>query len=84
MNRLRTMTGDVRIAKFKSFTDPVGDANGVNDQGVVSGSPLPSGAAGPADLSAADITSGQFATTFVKKMAFGTNISLMPVIAMVR
>jgi hypothetical protein len=52
------------------ITDPAGDANGVNDQGLVSGGPAIA-ASGPADLSQADITSVQFATTFVTKTVKG-------------
>jgi hypothetical protein len=46
------------------ITDPAGDANGFNDQGV--GLPVPSQSA-PADYSGADITSVTFASTFVTK-----------------
>jgi hypothetical protein len=46
------------------ITDPAGDANGVNDQGL--GLPVPSSAT-PIDNSGADITSVLFQTTFVTK-----------------
>jgi hypothetical protein len=46
------------------ITDPAGDANGFNDQGV--GAPIPSQTS-PADDSGADITSVTFASTFVTK-----------------
>jgi hypothetical protein len=64
-------------AKAKpQITDPAGDANGVNDQGFITGSPLPSGQAGPADLSAADITAVQFATAFVTKKSHGRTVKV--------
>jgi len=64
-------------AKAKpQITDPAGDANGVNDQGLVTGSPIPSGQSGPADLSQADITAVQFATTFVTKKAHGKTVKV--------
>ena len=46
------------------ITDPTGDANGINDQGL--GLPIPS-QGGPADFAAADITSVLFKTTFVTR-----------------
>lgn len=50
------------------ITDPTGDANGINDQGV--GAPIPS-EAGPADFSAGDITSVSFTSTFVTRKVSG-------------
>jgi hypothetical protein len=46
------------------ITDPAGDANGFNDQGV--GAPVPSQSS-PADYSGGDITGVTFASTFVTK-----------------
>jgi hypothetical protein len=51
------------------LTDPAGDANGINGQGVVIGLPNPS--TGPAQLASADITSVRFATKFVTKRVNG-------------
>lgn len=47
------------------ITDPAGDANGVNDQGV--GAPIPSKSTAPADDAGADITGVTFTSTFVTK-----------------
>jgi len=47
------------------ISDPVGDANGINDQGT--GLPVPSASTSPASLSGADITSIDLRTEFVGK-----------------
>ena len=46
-------------------TDPVGDANAINGQGIV-GSPVPNDVVTPADLSGADIVWALFQTAFTK------------------
>jgi hypothetical protein len=54
--------------------DPAGDANGVNDQGVFATDPagFPENTpTSPASVSAADITSVSFATTFATKRSHG-------------
>jgi hypothetical protein len=50
------------------ITDPVGDANAVNGQGVVTGTPEPTT---PADVSGADITSVRFQSTYKTKTVHG-------------
>lgn len=55
------------------ITDPAGDANGVNDQGI--GAPIPSTAT-PADDSAADMTSVAFASTFKIKKVKGKTVKV--------
>ena len=50
------------------ITDPVGDANGINQQFPGLGPEPPDVATAPADLSSADIVSVAFATTFVTKI----------------
>lgn len=53
------------------ITDPTGDANAVNDQGEPAAIPAQST---PADVSAADIKSVTFATTFVTKRVHGKSV----------
>ena len=50
------------------ITDPVGDANGINQQFPGVGPNPPDTVTAPADLSSADIVSVTFATTFVTKI----------------
>jgi hypothetical protein len=45
------------------LTDPKGDANGINNQGLVSGTPVPDGTATPAAVDATDITGLTVAAT---------------------
>jgi hypothetical protein len=57
--------------------DPVGDANGLNDQGVFATSPsgFPENTqTSPASISAADITAVSFASTFVTKRVRGKKV----------
>ena len=65
------LPGHAATAPKPQITDPAGDANAVNDQGVVTGGPIPGDAAGPADVAQADITSVQLATTFASKKSHG-------------
>ena len=60
------LPGHAATAPKPQITDPTGDANGINGQGVVTGAPNPST---PADASGADITTVVFRSTFksVKK-----------------
>ena len=51
------------------LTDPAGDANGVNGQGLVVG--FPSASTGPAQMASADIQKVLFQTTFIKKRVNG-------------
>ncbi|MBV9097016.1 MAG: hypothetical protein JO079_03070, partial [Frankiaceae bacterium] len=52
-------SGDLHV------TDPTGDANGINGQGI--GAPVPSQSTGPASVAGADITSIDLKTLWVGK-----------------
>jgi hypothetical protein len=56
------------VAPKPQITDPTGDANGLNGQGVVTGAPEP---ATPADASGADIKSVLFQSTYKTKTVHG-------------
>jgi len=58
------LPGHAATAPKPQITDPTGDANSLNGQGIVTSGPE---AATPADLSAADITRVLFQTTFKTK-----------------
>jgi hypothetical protein len=62
------LPGHAATAPKPQITDPTGDANGVNGQGIATGAPSP---ATPADASAADIKSVLFQTTFKTKTVHG-------------
>src|SRR5690242_15184159 len=63
---LTALPGQAATAPKPQITDPAGDANSLNGQGIVGGAPSQ---ATPADASGADITSVLFQSTFkaVKK-----------------
>lgn len=63
------LPGHAASAAKPQITDPAGDANGLNGQGVVTGTPEPST---PADASGADIKSVLFQSTFKVKKVHGT------------
>jgi len=69
---LAAVPGNAAPAPKPQIIDPAGDANGVNDQDA--GLPVPSQST-PADISAADITSVTFATTFKKEKLDGKVVS---------
>jgi hypothetical protein len=63
------LPGHAATAPKPQITDPTGDANGLNGQGVVTGTPEPST---PADASGADIKSVLFQSTFKTRTVHGT------------
>jgi hypothetical protein len=68
------LPGHAATAHKPQITDPVGDANALNDQGV--GAPIPSASTGPADDAAADISSVTFASTFRVKKVKGKTVKV--------
>lgn len=68
------LPGHAATAPKPQITDPSGDANAVNDQGV--GAPIPSASTGPADDAAADISSVAFTSTFKIKKVKGKKVKV--------
>ena len=71
------LPGHAATAPKPQITDPSGDANAINDQGLGSPVPsVPSVSTGPADDSAADISSVTFASTFKVKKVKGKTVKV--------
>jgi hypothetical protein len=57
------------------LTDPSGDANGINNQALITGGPSV-GIVSPADVAAADITAVTFVTTYKTKIVNGKAVKI--------